>query len=179
MVVTLITGGQSSGKSAKALDIALANPQPRAFIATAQPFDEEMKEKIRRHVQERQDKFSTIEEPLYLPRALEKTVLIEPHTIIIDCLTLWVSNLLLNNMADHIDDELSKLGFEIDDMRRKPFLKHLVIVTNEVGCGIIPENALSRKYVALLGKVNKAVAKISDEVILMVCGIPSFVKRLR
>ncbi|MBP6961858.1 MAG: bifunctional adenosylcobinamide kinase/adenosylcobinamide-phosphate guanylyltransferase [Thermotogae bacterium] len=176
MKTTFITGGQSTGKSTKALEMALIAPSPRVMIATAQAFDAEMEEKIRRHREERQDRFITLEEPIDLPSAFEKALALRPRVIVVDCLTMWVSNLLLAERTKDIPRfterylELLRLHSEQTE------LCHTLIVSNEVGFGIIPANALSRQYVVLLGSVNKAVANICDRVLLMVSGLPLAVK---
>lgn len=176
MKTTFITGGQSTGKSTKALEMALIAPSPRVMIATAQAFDAEMEEKIRRHREERQDRFITLEEPIDLPSAFEKALALRPRVIVVDCLTMWVSNLLLAERTKDIPRfterylELLRLHSEQTE------LCHTLIVSNEVGCGIIPANALSRQYVVLLGSVNKAVAALCDRVLLMVSGLPLAVK---
>ncbi|HNR64381.1 MAG TPA: bifunctional adenosylcobinamide kinase/adenosylcobinamide-phosphate guanylyltransferase [Thermotogota bacterium] len=176
MKTTFITGGQSTGKSTKALEMALIDPSPRVMIATAQAFDAEMEEKIRRHREERQDRFITLEEPIDLPSAFEKALALRPRVIVVDCLTMWVSNLLLAERTKDIPRfterylELLRLHSEQTE------LCHTLIVSNEVGFGIIPANALSRQYVVLLGSVNKAVANICDRVLLMVSGLPLAVK---
>ena len=176
MKTTFITGGQSTGKSTKALEMALIDPSPRVMIATAQAFDAEMEEKIRRHREERQDRFITLEEPIDLPSAFEKALALRPRVIVVDCLTMWVSNLLLAERTKDIPRfterylELLRLHSEQTE------LCHTLIVSNEVGFGIIPANALSRQYVVLLGSVNKAVANICDRVLLMVSGLPLTVK---
>lgn len=176
MKTTFITGGQSSGKSTKALEMALTDPFPRVMIATAQAFDMEMEEKIRRHQEERQDRFITLEEPIDLPSAFEKALALRPRVIVVDCLTMWVSNLLLAEKAEDLPMHTDRL---LDLLRRTANIaepRHTILVSNEVGCGIIPANALSRQYVVLLGSVNKAIANICDQVLLMVSGLPLTVK---
>ena len=176
MKTTFITGGQSSGKSTKALEMALTDPFPRVMIATAQAFDMEMEEKIRRHQEERQDRFITLEEPIDLPSAFEKALALRPRVIVVDCLTMWVSNLLLAEKAEDLPMHTDRL---LDLLRRTANIaepRHTILVSNEVGCGIIPANALSRQYIVLLGRVNKAIANICDQVLLMVSGLPLTVK---
>jgi adenosylcobinamide kinase/adenosylcobinamide-phosphate guanylyltransferase len=166
--ITLITGGGRSGKSAQALTRA-EHYASRAFIATAEPVDSEMKERIAQHKQERADSFITIEEPLDLDAALSK-VPTNVEVVVVDCLAVWVGNLMHHRPSQEqelIDAFLAALMETTVD---------LILVTNEVGMGIIPDNEMSRQYRDLLGMVNQRVAAIAHEVILMVSGIPVVIK---
>jgi adenosylcobinamide kinase/adenosylcobinamide-phosphate guanylyltransferase len=168
--ITFVTGGSRSGKSRYALDCAL-RCSPRAFIATAIAFDEEMKERIAAHQAERGDAFQVVEEPINLADAV--TGLGSATSIaLIDCLTVWLGNL----MHEHGDDrgdypELQAFRAMLDNPPMD-----LVIVSNEVGMGIIPENAMSRRYRDLAGNLNQQVACKADKVVFVVSGIPMVIK---
>lgn len=174
MKIVLITGGQACGKSTYAQKLAEMEKKPRVYIATARPYDEEIKDKIKKHVEMRRDNFLTIEEPIDLSSALLKK---SAEVILIDCLTMWTSNILLdneNNYEEVLEKELLKLKDTLKVLNKKT--KKVIFVTNEVGWGIIPSNKLSRIYINLLGRVNKFIASISDEVYMMVSGIEVKVK---
>jgi adenosylcobinamide kinase/adenosylcobinamide-phosphate guanylyltransferase len=161
----LITGGVKSGKSAFALKIAREiEEENRIFIATGRPIDKEMLDKIEKHQKERGSEFKTIEVPIHLGIVLKK---INPSTIILDCLTLWLSNLYFevseNEKSREIEDFIEAL---------KGFQGKIIIVSNEVGWGIIPQGEISRKYQAELGSLNQKVAEICDEVYILILGIP-------
>ena len=172
--LSLILGGIKSGKSRQALELARERGagRPIGFIATAEAFDEEMKSRIQKHREEREPLFFTIEEPLHLSRALlagwEKS-----SCLVVDCLTLWVNNLLFHLEADpqKIRDEI-KAFLEIAARKKGD----LILVSNEVGSGLVPGNALTRRYMDELGNLNQAMARLSDEVIVMTAGIPQRLK---
>src|SRR4030042_1780411 len=166
--ITLITGGARSGKSSFALSLGLRNYSKRVFIATAVPFDQEMKERISRHREERGDRFHTIEEPIELPRVL--TVLPDGNeVVVVDCLTVW-----LGNLYHHFQDEEDKVRVQVE-----AFLTHLdhplcdlILVTNEVGWGIVPENPLARSFRDLAGYLHRHVAQKATHTYLLCLGIP-------
>ena len=166
--ITFILGGSRSGKSSFALECASKLPGSKAFIATAQAFDEEMKERIERHKKERSADWKTFEEPTALPRLL-RFISNEHDVIIIDCLTLWLSNLIMNDTA--LDADIESLL-----SAAAPCPSPIFIVSNEVGMGIVPENALARKFRDLAGTLNRRVAEIADEVYLVAAGIPLKIK---
>ena len=166
----LILGGIKSGKSDYAIKKSenLAN---KIFIATAEAFDEEMKEKIALHRKFRGTDFKTIEEPLHLANGLETSVAKKPDLIIIDCLTIWLSNLLHYFSVEETDFEINAfLEVLIKEKNR------VILVSNEVGFGGIDSNALTRKYTNLLGDLNQKVARIVDHVYLLVAGIAIKIK---
>ncbi len=171
--LTFITGPSRGGKTRLALKIALGCPEPRGYLATAQPLDQEMVERIRRHQEEREGNFETIEEPLQLTRALRS--LERPFSIvIIDCLTLWLNNLMAKWGED--ESSLRQEAFETVEFF-KTFSVPTVIISNEVGWGIVPENPMARKFRDLSGNLNQALAEVADQVILTVAGIPLFLKQ--
>ncbi|MBY0503335.1 MAG: bifunctional adenosylcobinamide kinase/adenosylcobinamide-phosphate guanylyltransferase [Bryobacteraceae bacterium] len=168
MALILVGGGSRSGKSTYALTLARGNPGPYAFIATAQAFDDEMRERIAKHQAERAQEFITYEEPFDLAGRLAQ--LREP-VIIIDCLTLWLTNLLLQEeaaMEGRINDFLTAATASAATV---------IAVTNEVGCGIVPENALARRFRDLQGRLNQDAARAAREVYWMVFGCALKVKQ--
>jgi adenosylcobinamide kinase / adenosylcobinamide-phosphate guanylyltransferase len=173
--VTLVTGGARAGKSAYALSL-VPRDAPVTFIATAQELDDEMRERIRRHRAERPRGWTTIEAPLELAAAIAAA---PPEAIlVVDCLTLWVSNLLLTEGRDGADPSWSP-DARVDRLvealgaRTKP----AVVVTNEVGLGVVPPTALGRIYRDALGRVNQRVASVAGRVVLMVAGLPLELKK--
>ena len=165
----LITGGSRSGKSRYALQLADYAEKP-FYIATAGIGDEEMKQRVEKHQAERGGHWKTIEEQIALAAAILRAQENGADFIVIDCLTLWVSNIMFNETAD-LQLEMEKLKAAVADCKVP-----LVFVTNEVGSGIIPDNALSRQFRDEAGLVNQAIAKVVDKVILTVSGIPVVVK---
>lgn len=161
---TLITGGVKSGKSSHALVLAGAFAEPRFFLATAEAFDDEMKEKIARHKAERHDRFVTIEEPIAIHECLHENM-------ILDCIPLWLNNMFHYDREADIDGTIDAL------LGRLP--GNIVIVTNEIGMGFVPADSLSRNYGNTLGRVNARLAAACDQVILMVSGIAVVVKMPR
>ena len=161
MSLIFITGGARSGKSRFALEIVQRFAQPVTFLATAQAFDPEMTERIRLHQLERLTLgFITIEEPRNLKKALLET----EGVVLLDCLSLWVSNLLLSEQTQEtmLAELQGLLSLE----------KTLVIVSNEVGSGVVPEYPLGRTYRDWLGRANQMTAQAADEAYLMVAGLP-------
>jgi adenosylcobinamide kinase/adenosylcobinamide-phosphate guanylyltransferase len=167
-----IIGGCRSGKSNQALQIAEKMPGDRKiYVATCVPQDDEMAQRIARHQKERSQNWITIEEPLALPQAILETGP-QADVILIDCLTLWVSNLLMKTEDEKkLEENISQL---IDALENAAC--PIVLVSNEVGCGIVPENRLARQYRDIIGRVNQAVAAAAGKVIWMVAGIAVTVK---
>jgi len=169
--ITFVTGGSRSGKSRYALNCAMRS-SPRAFIATAIAFDQEMKDRIAAHQAERGDTFQMVEEPTNLADAVAGLGT-EASIALIDCLTVWLGNL----MHEHGDDRGAFPEVEAFlGMLDNPPLD-LVIVSNEVGMGIIPENAMARRYRDLAGSLNQQVARKADTVVFVVSGIPMVIKQ--
>jgi adenosylcobinamide kinase / adenosylcobinamide-phosphate guanylyltransferase len=167
--VVLITGGARSGKSRHALALA-ETARKRGFIATAAPTDDEMRLRIARHRAERGERFDTVEETMDLAGAV-RSLGSDHNIIVVDCLTVW-----LGNLAHHrgTGDPFPEVAAFLDILREPPC--DLVIVTNEVGMGLVPGGELGRWFRDLAGQVNQAVAQIADRVILMVCGMPLAIK---
>jgi adenosylcobinamide kinase/adenosylcobinamide-phosphate guanylyltransferase len=165
--LTLVLGGARSGKSRYAERLVTARPPPWLYLATAEAKDAEMAERIACHRAQRMAGWSTVE----VPHDLAGAVLAAPAgaAILIDCLTLWLSNRLLAE-AD-TEAETSRLETALG-RRHEP----IVLVANEVGCGIVPEHALARRFRDLQGRLNQRLAARADCVVLMVAGLPLFVK---
>ncbi|MGA1846296.1 bifunctional adenosylcobinamide kinase/adenosylcobinamide-phosphate guanylyltransferase [Deferribacter abyssi] len=165
-MVTLITGGIKSGKTSYAIKLALTH-EKRIYLATAEPFDEEMKKKIERHRAERENRFYTIEEPVEIVRVLKNIK--NYDVVVLDCITTWVNNLMyykkdLDSYFEELTNLLPKVSY------------NLIIITNEVGLGIVPVNYETRKYVNFLGVINQKVAAAANSCLLMVSGIPVKIK---
>ena len=168
--IALIGGGARSGKSAFALALARRLGPRRAFVATAQAFDGEMQARIAQHVRARGDDFETIEEPLDVPAKLRK--LSNVDVVVVDCLTLWLSNLL---SCDASEVEISKRVDELAQaLERRSF--HTVLVTNEVGMGVVPESELGRAFRDIAGRAHQRLSGIADDIYLAALGV---VLRLR
>lgn len=163
--IILITGGARSGKSAHALELAKDGAR-RIFIATAEAFDQEMRERIARHQNERGDAWETIEAPLDVASAIQN--IDDPSAVIIvDCLTVWLGNLMHHNAGF---DETAPIIRQTLEAARHARAARIILVTNEVGMSIVPENALARRFRDLAGRINQRFAAIADRVILTVCG---------
>lgn len=157
-----ICGGARSGKSRKALELALAIEERPAFIATGEALDGEMAERIARHRAERGGRFETVEAPRDVAAALSS--LAARKAIVVDCLTLWLSNVMLPEDLD-VEAECARLAGALE---RCPAT--VIVVSNEVGCGIVPENALARRFRDEMGRLNTRIAALAEEVYWMVCG---------
>ena len=171
MGVTLYTGGCRSGKSRLALELAKETSENVCFIATCVPQDDEMRLRVKEHQDHRPPGWQLIEEPVAVAEAICK---VDPSVfpvILVDCLTLWVCNLMCrekNSLAteQEMEAEAEKL---IDSTKR--YGKDVIFVSNEVGMGIIPANAMARNYADLAGRCNQVIARGADRVIFVACGI--------
>lgn len=169
--IILVTGGSRSGKSQYAQKAAEALPGPRAFIATCPDIDEEMQLRIQHHQEARRGKgWHTIEEPLNIGNAVRSAHSFQ--TLVIDCLTLWINNLLYeaNTIGKTVSetDMVARCNELIAACEDHPGT--ILFVTNEVGMGIIPEHPLSRLYRDLVGRCNQTIAAASHRVVLLVAG---------
>jgi len=166
--IVLFTGGAGSGKSARAEQYAAMLKQRVVYIATAEAGDDEMRARIAQHQRRRLASWDTLEAPMAVAAALAE---LEAGTVaLLDCLSLLVSNLLLTHEADPapaVDTEIAAILAAARDRDLT-----LIVVTSEVGMGIVPAYSLGRTYRDLLGRANQQVAAAADEVYLLVCGIP-------
>ncbi len=164
--VVFLTGGARSGKSSFALKRAERYAE-KAFLATAEPFDEEMAARIDKHREERGDRFETFEEPVDIDATL-RVIPSSIDVVIVDCLTVWAGNLLYKLGSDeiimnHVDRLLAVL-------QNPPC--NVILVSNEIGMGIVPENAMARKFRDIAGTINQKVAGASTEAWLLCSGLP-------
>lgn len=165
--LTLVLGGARSGKSSHAEALIAAHPAPWTYVATAQAFDDEMVERIAHHRARRDGRWRTVDAPLDLTDTL--AVMPEGAPVLVDCLTLWLSNLIL---ADgDVAGETRRLAAMLA-APRGPW----VVVANEVGLGIVPENALARRFRDEAGRLHQMVAAGADSVVFMVAGMPLVAK---
>ena len=160
--ITFVLGGARSGKSRYAEGLIQAHPAPWRYVATAQAFDDEMRARIAEHRHRRDARWKTVEAALDLPGALAVDA-----PVLVDCLTLWTSNLLLAEREPDWPGLLAALNAREDAT---------VLVSNEVGLGIVPDNALARRFRDMAGVLHGQVAARADRVVLMVAGIPMVVK---
>lgn len=165
--LVLVLGGARSGKSRHAEAVVEAAPAPWAYVATAQAFDAEMEARIALHLERRPAGWRTLDAPLALAAALRDLPSHQPA--LVDCLTLWLTNHLL---AEHdLERETNEL---LAALAARPGLT--VCVANEVGLGIVPDNALARRFRDAAGLLNQKIAAIADEVVMVVAGLPLVVK---
>jgi adenosylcobinamide kinase / adenosylcobinamide-phosphate guanylyltransferase len=168
--VTLVTGGGRSGKSRYALEQA-AHYSCKGFVATAVPFDDEMRARIAKHREDRDPAYITVEAPVDLAAGI-RSLGDDADVAVVDCLTVWLGNL----MHRHGETEASFPEVEsLLALLNDPPLD-LILVTNEVGSGIIPANRESRLFRDLAGFLNQSVAQLADEVVLVACGLPVVLK---
>ena len=160
----LVGGGARSGKSRFALARALEFGPRRVFVATAEALDQEMSERIARHREERRGSFHTIEEPLVLPQVLDGIATAD--VVLVDCLTLWVSNLLVNGATpQQVSAAFDALETSVQ-RRSAP----LILVSNEVGLGLVPDTALGRVFRDRMGELHQRLAALADELHVAVMG---------
>ncbi len=186
--IVLITGGARSGKSAFAERLAKSGARV-LFVATAEPLDEDMERRIAAHRRSRPQSWRTLEEPLNLPDAIAaELAAAEPpyDTVLVDCLTIWTSNILLHHAVDG-EDSLALANAERAAIAAAQELldacalssPRWLIVTNEVGLGVVPPSTLGRAYRDTLGRINALVASHADKVYLLTAGIPIDLKALQ
>ena len=162
--IIVVGGGARSGKSRFALDYAQRLGERRVFVATAEGLDDEMRARIAHHREERGAAFHTVEAPLALPQALAE---LRAEVVVVDCLTLWLSNLLLAGLdAPAIEGRLEALEAAL---ARRQY--HIVLVTNEVGMGVVPETPLGRAFRDLTGRAHQRLARTANEIYLAALGI--------
>ena len=162
--IILITGGQRSGKSTKAEELALQLSENPVYLATAHIWDEEFRERVRKHQERRGSEWTNIEEEIYLSKHN-----LTGRVVVIDCVTLWLTNWLQAS-----DNPLEQAKAEFDKFTTPDAI--FIFVTNEIGSGGTSTNALQRRFTDLQGWMNQYIAQKADEVILMVSGIPVRIK---
>lgn len=176
----LILGGARSGKSAEAVRIARENEDGRVlFVATAEPGDDEMRLRIEKHRAERPAHWHTLEAPRRVGKAIGRQSQVYT-TIVVDCITLLVSNLLVDKSDPYAEAVRESVDQEIDEIVRAavelPFASRTVVVSNEVGTGMAPLTPLGRAFRDLVGQANQNLAAASDRAVLMVAGLPLILK---
>lgn len=179
----LVTGGARSGKSSFAEKLCMKRADSGMYVATAQAYDDEMRERIRIHQDRRHDSayaWETVEEPVALPELLD--TLSESRSdapaVVVDCLTLWLSNVLLQAEPEGTAAMEDQLRLQIGRLARavQIYPGMIFLVTNEVGSGIVPEYPLGRIYRDWAGVMNQRLAEVCDEVFLVTAGIPMEIK---
>jgi adenosylcobinamide kinase/adenosylcobinamide-phosphate guanylyltransferase len=165
--LTFLLGGARSGKSAHAERLITDYPAPWIYIATAQSFDDEMSERIALHQTRRGEGWETVEAPHDLVGALE--VVPDQRPILVDCLTLWLTNRMLADA--NLESDCERLE-QVLAASRGPWF----VVSNEVGLGIVPDNQLARRFRDAAGRLNQRIAARADDVLFMVAGLPMRVK---
>ncbi|NLN97640.1 MAG: bifunctional adenosylcobinamide kinase/adenosylcobinamide-phosphate guanylyltransferase [Eubacteriaceae bacterium] len=181
--IILITGGARSGKSTYAEKIVAESPEPVVYIATAIPFDEGMKDRIKKHREQRPSHWQTIERYKDFEKLRDDPHFSKAETVLLDCLTVMITNNMIDEPVDydlcHIDEvnrietKIKKQVTTLLDMCKN---KKLVVVTNEVGMGLVPAYRLGNYFRDISGRMNALVAQKADEVYLVVCGIPQKIK---
>lgn len=169
-MLQLILGGARSGKSRLAEQTAINMQLAVTYVATAQALDPEMQSRIKHHQNQRPAHWSLVEEPLYLAKALQK--IDRPNQIIlVDCLTLWLTNLLLLDDQSVQQPECEQL------LKVLPTLEsEIILVSNETGLGVVPLGEISRRFVDEAGRLHQALGQIADKVMFCVAGFPMILK---
>ena len=165
----LVLGGARSGKTAFAEQLAIRSGSRPAYLATAEALDGEMRDRVESHKSGRAERFTTIEEPLALTDALLKASA-NHDVILVDCLTLWITNMLVAN--EDVAKAVSELGAALVQMKAAK----VILVSNEVGMGIVPDNAMARTFRDLTGAAHQRLAEICDDVYFVVAGLPMTLK---
>jgi adenosylcobinamide kinase / adenosylcobinamide-phosphate guanylyltransferase len=165
----LVLGGARSGKTGFAERLALRTGTRPAYLATAEALDAEMLDRVRSHQEQRAQVFATIEEPIRLSAAISQAALAH-DAILVDCLTLWITNLLVanENVAAAVDQLLATLAATTTS--------RIILVSNEVGLGIVPDNAMARTFRDLAGSAHQRIAEICDDAYFVVAGLPMVLK---
>ncbi len=167
----LVTGGRRSGKSSYALNLGESLGDKKLFIATAQALDKDMEERIARHKAERGNGWETMEVPVNISDAIKTSSIYD--VVLIDCLTLWLSNLMHEGNPKE-KDIIEKIDALVTtSIMARPVI---ILISNEVGLGIIPDNPLARKFSDLAGTMNQKVAAAADMVVMTLSGIPMIIK---
>ncbi len=180
--IVFVIGGARSGKSKFAMELAKKEAKEVVYIATARAQDEEMKLRIKKHIKSRPKDWKTIEEPLDLPRAI-RDIKGKGKVVLIDCITLYISNMLLKGYSEKKEPRginrlndwiLKEAGKMISAINASPHT--FIIVSNEVGMGIVPENKLARLFRDIQGESNQVISKNAESVYMVVAGIDIRIK---
>jgi adenosylcobinamide kinase / adenosylcobinamide-phosphate guanylyltransferase len=166
----LILGGARSGKSAYAEQLARQSGLPVLYIATGAGEDEEMKSRIAHHIQQRDPAWQTIEERIEIAKIVTDQRW-QGHIILIDCLTLWISNLMTGGMEEQVGQRRQELVAAVEESKAS-----IIMVSNEVGLGIVPMHPVGRRYRDEVGWTHQALARICDRVMFMTAGLPMMLK---
>jgi len=167
--ITLVTGGARSGKSTFAEKLIQKRNLKQFYIATAEILDEEMQLRIQHHIKNRGDNWDTIEEPVYIAKII-KQISRQDNIILVDCLTLWLSNIMSEKKClKTFFDDLTKVIMSAEGP--------IVLVTNEVGMGIVPSNFLAREFRDNAGRLNQIIANLADNVYFLAAGLPIQLKK--
>jgi len=166
--ITFITGGQRSGKSRYAQELAEKKSDEPVYLATAHIWDADFEQRVRRHQSDRGEMWTTIEEEIEIG-----SLTLDGKTVLLDCITLWLTNIFYKNKSD-VNQSLEKAKEVWENFVKKDIT--LIVVSNELGMGVHPENELARKFADLQGWMNQHIAQTADEVFLMVSGIPLKIK---
>ena len=169
--IIFVTGGCRSGKSRFALDYANEHFKSKCFIATAPALDDEMKKRIKAHQEARGPDWTTVEEQTEITKAVA-SVETDCEVILLDCMTLWLNNLIM--AGEEESQILSRTGAFIDALQQIP--QSVIIVSNEVGYGIVPVNDMARQFRDIMGTVNQRLAACADVVVWTVVGLPQIIK---
>ena len=165
----LVLGGARSGKTAFAESLAMRSGSKPVYLATAEALDAEMRERVASHQRGRGERFATIEEPIALSDALLMAAR-EHDVILVDCLTLWITNLLIANQD--VAMAVSELGATLVQLKTA----RVILVSNEVGLGIVPDNAMARTFRDLAGSAHQRLAEVCDDVYFVAAGLPMTLK---
>ena len=165
--LTFVLGGASSGKSAFAEGLVVATGAPRVYVATSQVYDDEMAAKVRDHVAARGADWHTVEEPLDMAKALEQVQ--ADQVVLLDCASMWLTNHMMAENDLAVKTEALIAALAAGEGR-------VVVVSNEVGMGIVPDNALARRFRIAQGKLNQKLAEASDLAVFVIAGLPQVLK---
>ena len=165
----LVLGGARSGKTGFAERLAMRNGHKPVYLATAAALDGEMRDRVRTHQAQRAGRFLTVEEPIELAGAI-LTAAKANDVILVDCLTLWITNLLGDNMD--VAQAVEELAGTLSDLKAA----RVILVSNEVGLGIVPDNPLARSFRDLAGSAHQRLAEICDDVYFVIAGLPMTLK---
>lgn len=163
-MIYYITGGERSGKSSYAQQLAESLSENPYYLATSRVWDNDFKKRVDRHISDRDERWTTIEEEKAI-----NSVIVEKSTVVIDCVTLWLTNIYTDNKYD-VDKSLKEAKKEIDIL--KTINATIIIISNEIGMGVHASTEMARKFTELQGWTNQYIAKKSDEATFMVSGLP-------